>query len=159
MREQQGQTAMDSSGFRLWTFDASPQPFEVGFRRQWRGKRAASTWKLHLPGHRDAGRLWSSLRCSWQTLPGAWVWPFGHWVLLQRFQQGQSKEGDTKVGVPAEQFIGRLSADLPRFYQLCCSSLTWAGDVRKCWWAWGANWGTCPIQLGCLDANHERIGL
>ena len=30
MREQQGQTAMDPSGFELWTFDASPQPFEIG---------------------------------------------------------------------------------------------------------------------------------
>ena len=30
MREQQGQTAMDPSGSKLWTFDASPQPFEIG---------------------------------------------------------------------------------------------------------------------------------
>ena len=30
MREQQGQTAMDPSGSKLWTFDASPRPFEIG---------------------------------------------------------------------------------------------------------------------------------
>ena len=132
-------------GSKLWTFDASPQPLWNRLVKAVTGKASCFNLATVFQGHRDG---WAAVKLiAWFMASFAQCLAVTFLVIgssCEDLSKGQSKEGDTKVRVPAEQFIGKLSADLPRFYQLCCGSLTWADDVGKCGWAWGANWGTWP---------------